>query len=183
MVNVLSSCSVVLNLCVCVCAVQMGAGGFSVSLPGRSRRGRLLISREQDQGRGPGLQQRGQLHVTSAPLGTRRPTCPVAISSDHCTGNTAQEAHDDVTHANPLWASASAWWRLTFSLHSDGGTRERFHAWQIFSDTFKTLFSTCAGVICNRWCSILYCTFFCLTFWTYVWLKKGKIEAEPHIYD
>lgn len=47
---------------------QMGAGGLGVSLPCRSRGGSLLVSRQPDQGRGPGLQQRGQLHVTSAQM-------------------------------------------------------------------------------------------------------------------
>lgn len=46
----------------------MGAGGFSVPLPRRSWSGRLLVSRQPDQGRRTGLQQRGQLHVTTAPL-------------------------------------------------------------------------------------------------------------------
>lgn len=49
-----------------VFAVQMGAGGLGVSLPCRSRGGRLLVSRQPDQGRRPGFQQRGQLHVTAA---------------------------------------------------------------------------------------------------------------------
>lgn len=50
----------------CLSVVQVGAGGFGVPLPRRSRSRRLFVSRQPDQGRRPGLQQRGQLHVTAA---------------------------------------------------------------------------------------------------------------------
>lgn len=46
--------------------VQVGAGGLRVSLPRRSRGRRVLVPRQPHQRRGPGLQQRGQLHVTAA---------------------------------------------------------------------------------------------------------------------
>lgn len=73
-------------------AVQMGAGGFSVSLPRWRRGGRLFVSRQPDQGRRPGLQQRGQLHVTRQPTYNQVTDCQVAIRSDHCT-STQHKAH------------------------------------------------------------------------------------------
>lgn len=72
--------------------VQMGAGGFGVSLPCRSRSGRLFVSRQPDQGRWPGLQQRGQLHVSANPLNHQVTDCQVTIRSDHCT-STRHKAH------------------------------------------------------------------------------------------
>lgn len=67
--------------------LQVGAGGLGVSLPRRSRGGRLLVSRQPDQGRGPGFQQRGQLHVTAAQVTPTQamaqlPTCRCAKHSD-----------------------------------------------------------------------------------------------------
>lgn len=73
-------------------SAQMGAGGFSVSLPCRSRSGCLFVSRQPDKGRRPGLQQRGQLHVTSNLFNARRPAAQVTIRSDHRT-STRHEAH------------------------------------------------------------------------------------------
>ena len=73
--------------------VQMGAGGFGVSLPCRSRSGRLFVSRQPDQGRRPGLQQRGQLHVSANPLITRWPTA--RSPSDLITAQAHDTKHTD----------------------------------------------------------------------------------------
>lgn len=61
--------------------VQVGAGGLSVSLSSWSWSGRLFVSRQSDQGRRPGFQQRGQLHVTAASLTSYQ----VTVGSDRCT--------------------------------------------------------------------------------------------------
>lgn len=60
--------------------VQVGAGGLGLSLPRRRRGGRLLVSRQPDQGRRPGFQQRGQLHVTAAQV------TPTRTAQAHDTG-------------------------------------------------------------------------------------------------
>lgn len=156
----------------------MGAGGFGVSLSCRSRSGCLFVSRQPDQGRRPGLQQRGQLHVTANPTYYQVTDCQATIRSHHCT-STQHKAHrwrrsDFVQQLHHcLNVSLNLIKADVHFAHSDGGTFWRFYwlevlIWQISSllwqnDTFKTFFLTPAGVICNQWCSILYCIFFSLT--------------------
>lgn len=90
---------VVINICL---PCQMGAGGFSVSLPCWSRSGRLLVSRQPDQGRRPGLQQRGQLHVTASPLITRWLTARSPSQVCHCT-STRHNAHGQLRMGEGGW--------------------------------------------------------------------------------
>lgn len=147
-------------------SAQMGAGGFSVSLPCRSRSGCLFVSRQPDKGRRPGLQQRGQLHVTSNPFNARRPAAQVTIRSDHRT-STRHEAHrqrqSDVGQQLFLLSPLSQHQLETrsgrgFSLHTviEGGAfndlKYTSDKSEVFSDkmTHSRCFLTPAGVICNQ---------------------------------
>lgn len=73
-------------------SVQVGAGGLRVSLPGRGGGGGLLVSRQSDQRCRPGLQQRGQLHVTPPPTDHQVTDCQASFRSDHRT-STQHKAH------------------------------------------------------------------------------------------
>lgn len=159
--------------------IQMGAGGFGVSLPCRSRSGRLFVSRQPDQGCRPGLQQRGQLHVSANLLITRWPTARSPsdlIWSLH--KHTTQSTQTVTEGFHPPLQLQYCRHCLNISLehfmdvqfaHSDWGTLGRFywlevHIWQIWSllwhhDMFETwlllvLFAISDVVICTVFSSV-----------------------------
>lgn len=97
----------------------MGTGWLCVPLPSRSRSGCVLVSRQPDQRRRPGLQQRGQLHVTTVPRLTRWLTA--ASPSEPITAQSTQRAklltftlQADVRSAHRIWGWLGKSNRLEF---------------------------------------------------------------------
>lgn len=108
----------------CLCS-QVGAGGLGVSLPRRSWRSRLFVSHQSDQGRWPGLQQRGQLHVTA---GLRVSRWLTPESHDHCTKHTAPCTGVVEGSLPAVWTD---WWMLGRIYWLE------VHLWQIWTFLFK----------------------------------------------
>ncbi len=106
-------------------------------------------------------------HTTQSTQTVKEGSRPASWLLSHCLNVSLKRIKADVQFA-----------------HSDLGILGRFywlevHDWQIWSllwqfDTFETTVLTPAGVICNQWCRILYCIFFCLPCHSYDFFKGKK---------